>query len=310
METAATGNVETVLKHELAREQRALNAVAPVLRHLMAGGSEGLVSDAVLATVRGMLADVAGQVLALAAQRDPALRARSEEELAAADSLAATLAEHTALIQHCHALACEGQLAHRFHQRAGIDPVLSALFQELIASDRAEIAELAMSALAAQARFVQTQRRMELPLTELPAELLHDVLSDFGTAGTNATTERLWHSYDEGATRLGLLARLTAAMRRGSLACLALDQAGLALFASGLATLAGMTRADAVMACHEGQTARLALALLAAGLDSDSIEAQFALIDPAARPPRSLALLGPQHAWVLLASETSRERGG
>ena len=58
----------------------------------------------------------------------------------------------------------------------GIDPVLTGLVQELIASQDSGVSALAMQALAAQSRFVQSQRRMELPLGELPGDLFHKAL--------------------------------------------------------------------------------------------------------------------------------------
>ena len=168
-----------------------------------------------------------------------------------------------ALLAHCHALAAESLAAERLHQRHAIDPVLSPLLQELIASEDTAVSALAMAALAAQSRFVQGQRRMELPLGELPAELFHTLLATLpggpGRAGLVA-------AYDEGASRLGLMARLVASLRRGVVAALALDHAGLAMFASALAVTTPTPRGAAVLACHEGQGMRFALLLRAAGL--------------------------------------------
>ena len=286
MDLADEATAEAILRDELARETRALGSVVPVLRHLLASEGQRLVSDAILARVRGMLADLAAQLVA-AGNEGPS------------EPLAETLAADPALLAFCHALAAESHLAERLHQQRGIDPVLSPLLQELIASDTPAIAELAMNALAAQSRFIQSQRRMQLPLGELPAELFDTVLKAC-SEGTALAPIR--QSYDEGASRLGLLARLVAAMRRGAVAALALDHAGPALFASALATLAGQPRGHAVLACHEGQGARLALALRAAGLPPEAIERQFLTLDPAAPMPRDLAALSPDRARLLLAA--------
>lgn len=286
MDRADEATTEAILRDELARESRALGSVVPVLRHLLASEGQRLVSDAILARVRGMLSDLAAQLIA-AGHGGPQ------------EALAETLAADPGLLGFCHALAAESHLAERLHQQRGIDPVLSPLLQELIASDIPAIAELAMNTLAAQSRFIQSQRRMQLPLAELPAELFDRVLKT-GEDGPGLVAVR--QAYDEGASRLGLLARLVAAMRRGAVAALALDHAGPSLFASALAALAGQTRAHAVLACHEGQGMRLALTLRAAGLAPEAIERQFLTLDPAASLPRDLAVLSPERARLLLGA--------
>jgi hypothetical protein len=300
MDLADGATVELILRDELARESRVLGSVVPVLRHLLASEGQRLVNDAILARVRGMLSDLAAQLIAAGAGHDPSLRYPDGDASQGRDALAEALAGDAALLAHCHALAAESQLAERLHQHHGIDPVLSPLLQELIASDEPVIAELAMSALAAQSRFIQSQRRMELPLGELPAELFHSLTAshvhDAGAA------RLLQATYDEGAGRLGLLARLVSAMRRGAIAALALDHAGLALFASALATLSREPREQAVMACQEGQGARLALALRSAGAGPEAIARQFLLIDPAARAPQGLADITPERARMLLGA--------
>ena len=293
----ATGAlVETALRDALARDDRALASVVPVLRHLLAGEGQRLVSDAILARVRGMLGDLASQILVAGDRREAALRRADGEVDAECDALAGRLAADAALLAFCHALAAESLLAERLHQRHAIDPVLSPLFQELIASDEPAVAELAMSALAAQSRFIQSQRRMELPLSELPAELFHRV-ARLGQAGAIAELQR---DYDEAVSRIGLLARLAATMRRGAVAALALEHAGAALFASALAALVGMPRVDAVLACQEGQGARLALLLRAADIDAEPIARQLSLVDPAAHPPRGIGAITPGRARQML----------
>jgi hypothetical protein len=305
MDLAADHAVEALLRDELAREARALSAVVPVLRHLLSSEADALVSDAVLARVRGMVFDIASQLLAALAGRDPA--ARGAADAAALDALAGRLMGEEALLAHCHALAAESLIAARLQQRQALDPVLSPLLQELIASEDPEVAGLAMSVLAAQSRFVQSQRRMELPIGELPAELFHTLVAQAqASAQGSAALVRLQAGYDEAATRIGLLARLVAAMRRGAVAALALDHGGLALFASTLAASARTPREAAVLACHEGQTARLALLLRAAGLTPSAAERQLLLIAPAARLPRGLAELSPEQAAALTGAGTAR----
>ncbi|MFN4239739.1 MAG: hypothetical protein ACK4E5_03750 [Erythrobacter cryptus] len=295
IDQAADNAVEALLTEAVAREQRALAAVVPVLRHLLGSEAEGLVSDAVLARVRGMIGDLSAQIVAARAGRDPAMRAGPEAEDQIAHWSAALIADE-ALLAFCHALAAEGLIAERLHQRHAIDPVLSPLLQELIAAQDPATASLAMRTLAAQARFIQSQRRMELPLGELPAELFHAL-------ALRAGLEHLQAGHDEGASRIGLLARLVAAMRGAARAALGLEHAGLALFASALAAATRLPRGALVLACHEGQGARLALALRAAGAALPEIERQCLLIAPAARMPRAIAALAPARAGQLLASD-------
>lgn len=302
LDLAADDAVEAILRDELARENRAATAVVPVLRHLLASDAQALVSDAVLARVRGMIGDCAAQMLTAMNGRGTAL-----PEQATQDHFAEALLSEPALLTFCHTLATESLLAERFQQRHAIDPVLSPLLQELIASDDPTIAALAMTTLAAQSRFMQSQRRMELPLGELPAELFHAVIAlGFASAPDDcarAGLEQLQHDYDEAASRLGLLARLVAAMRRGVVATLALDHAGLALFASGLAAQTRLSRDAGVLACHEGQGARLALTLRSAGVPLPMIERQFLLVEPAAPMPRAMAALPAERATALLGPD-------
>lgn len=307
MDHAADQAVEALLRDEIARENRAISAVVPVLRHLLGSEARGLVSDAILARVRGMVLDCAAQLLTALAARDPATRMGLPKDPALVDQWAEALMEDDALLAFCHGLATESQLAERLQQRHDIDPVLSPLLQELIASSDPAIASLAMSTLAAQSRFVQSQRRMELSLGELPAELFHALTARAAAraedAAARAGVARLLADYDEAASRLGLLARLVSAMRRGALAALALDHAGLALFSSALAAEARLPRNSAVLACHEGQGGRLALALRAAGAGLPAIERQFLLVEPAARMPRAIAALSPERASQLLGAD-------
>jgi hypothetical protein len=301
MDLAADDDVEAILRDGAARETRAMTAVVPVLRHLLGSEAQGLLSDAVLARVRGMILDVANQLLVAQAGRDPAARAPADDP-AALDALAETLMADEALLAHCHALAAEGLIADRLLQRHALDPVLSPLLQELIASDDPSVAALAMATLAAQSRFVQGQRRMELPLSELPAELFHALLARVEAVGDRTGLARFQAAYDEATSRLGLVARLVGAMRRGAVAALVLDHAGAALFASALAAQSRRSRQEAVLACHEGQALRLALLLRAAGLAAPAIERQLVLIDPVARLPRAVGELSPERAAALLGT--------
>lgn len=310
--TRGATHVETILKDELERGDRALHGVAPVLSHLLASSGHSLVSDAVVARLRGMLSDLSRQLI-VAGQSDSTSHPVDAREQ---DALADHLASDSVVLSHCYALAMEGHLTERFEQRASIDPVLTPLMQELIASDQPLIAELAMSAMAAQSRFIQSQRRMDMPLAELPAELFHSVLKRWegigrgvGKGPTDAAISTLKQTYDEGASRVGLLARLISAMQQGARAALDLDHAGLALFASALSTFARYRRELGVLACHENQMGRFALSLRAAGLDVAAIERQFLLIEPAQRLPLGLSEISVERASTLLGHTNARAAG-
>lgn len=305
----AIPHVEGVLRNELARGDKALSGVAPVLAHLIAGSGFSLVSEAVVARLRGMLADIARQVLGAIA----GLAAPADDEV---DTFADYLATDSAILSHLYATAMEGQFTDRLDVRQSVDPVLGSMLQELIGSEQAATAELAMATMAAQSRFVQSQRRMELPISELPAELFDLVLrrsvshlGEQGIAASPNAVQILKRKYDESATRVSLLGRLVTGLGGAARAALDLENSGLALFASALAILTKQPRELAILACHEQQGARLALCLRAAGLDEDQIERQFALIEPAERLPKGLADISPDRAQSILGHSTARNVG-
>lgn len=308
-------SVEGLLREELASGDRVLRGVAPVLAHMLASSGHALVSDAIVARVRGMLDHLARQLLA--AERTEVLGTAAggpAEPADAVDTLAERLAANHVVLGHSYVMAMEGHLAERLERRASLDPVLSPLLQELIASEKPAIAELAMATLAAQSRFIQSQRRMDMPLAELPAELFLGVLECWESAARErergglprGALERLKRSYDEGASRAGLLARLVSSMGSGALAALELEHAGLALFASALASLTRQSRDNAVIACHPSQAARLALAFRAAGLDAAAIERQFLLLEPGISVPEVIGDIAPDRAQAILARSEAR----
>ncbi|MEL7218734.1 MAG: hypothetical protein AAGK01_09925, partial [Pseudomonadota bacterium] len=304
----ATGHnqgVETVLRDALVRGDRALSGVTPVLAHLLASTGHSLVSDAVVARLRGMLAHLSVQLLAASCPNGEAI----DPEIL--DRFADELSEDSAVLSHCYALAMEGYLSERLELRSQIDPILSPLLQELIASDQPAVAELAMASMAGQSRFIQSQRRMQMPLSELPAELFHSVLrrceshcQRYELSTESGAVLELKNGFDEGASRVGLLARLVSSMRGGAQVALDLEHAGLALFASALSTMTRQPRELAVLACHERQAARLALTLRAAGLGEGAIEKQFLIVEPAEGMPSGLDTVSPERAFALLKRST------
>jgi len=312
MESAAqstsANSVEAILRAELAAGDAAAVNTAPILRHLLDNGANSMFSDAIVAGVRGMLNDLARQLL------DARVRASGElerldhppENLAA---LADTLAANQALLGHVHALACEWQLTQQLHARLALDPVLSPLLQAQMASTDPETASLAMKLLAAQARFCQEQRRMQLTLTELPGDLLHGALvamrtltridDDSEAAAAEAAIRLEFH---EARTRLGLAARLIAGMGGGALAALSISHAGTPLFLTALAMASGQDRDMAVMSVNESQLARLSLSLRASGLKQPAVEEQFLALHPDIALPDGFEQLTPDQAAALLAA--------
>ncbi|MEM6826927.1 MAG: hypothetical protein AAF553_03200 [Pseudomonadota bacterium] len=276
--------VEAIVGEELARADRALASVAPVLGHLLANSGNALVSDAIVARVRGMLNDLAHQLTSrLLTSEDP----NDTEQADALDTLSDQLAADTAILTYLHAAAMESLLAERLYQAASIDPVLTPLWQELVASQDVGTGETAMQALAAQSRFLQAQSRMQHPLDELPADVLERALRIWVRATpvdrepeVSAAMRAIKLDYDEAETRLGLIARLVGTMRSGIIAALEIEHAGLALFASALAQRSGQTRDRAILACHENQAMRMAVSLRAAGLEGMAVERQLVIFGP------------------------------
>jgi len=209
-------SVEQVLREELVRGDAILASARPILRHLLANDDHALFSDEMIARIRGMMTHLASQLLFVQAEACGA-DDRAEYVAERQDELAQMLFEDTEFLAHAHGRTIEAQLAERLQGRSGIDSVLSPLVQELIAAKEGDMAALAMTVLAAQARFMQHHRRMELPLGELPGDLFHKALVLVReTAGDDEVAEAVEQDlravYDESAGRLGLLARVVMAM--------------------------------------------------------------------------------------------------
>ncbi len=308
MDRSAQSAIEAILRDELVRGDLALSGVAPVLAHMLAGSGGSLVSEAIVARLRGMLGHLSHQLLA---SKSDNYSSRD------ADRLTDFLVSDGAILSHCYAIAMEGHLSERLERKTGIDQVLTPLMQELIASTSSEVAELAMKALAAQSRFVQSQKRMDMPIGELPADVFQILLrlweqspsnsaDDDAKTALKASLAKLKADYDEGATRTGLLARLVSAMRGGARAALSLEHAGLALFATALNALTKQPRELAILSCHERQSARLALSLRAAGMIESEIEQQFALLHPEQQLPGGFDDLLPDRAQTLISQSDTR----
>ncbi len=304
--TIDDSQVEALMRDELAQGDQALAGVAPVLGHLLTSAGHVLVSEDVVARMRGMLGDLAAQLLqAEAAAANPKDRSSIPDERV--DRLGARLAENGIVLGYCYSVAIEALLTEELEQRAGINQVLPPLMQELIASQDEGTAELAMASMAAQARFVQTQRRMSLPLTEVPAELFHELVKiwsgfarDVDPATRSQVEALLRAKHDESSSRYGLLTRLVSKLNAGALAALVVEHGGFALFATALASLTRQPRELAVLSCHPRQQARLALSLRAAGVKPEDIAQQLLVIQPDSALPDGFAEIGKDQARAML----------
>ena len=308
--------VETTLARALARGDALVATTGPILRHLLVNDDHSLFSDAIIARVRGALGDIARQLLeAMAAQDEKAEKHAFVGDRI--DELATLFGSDIAFLGHIHAMALEFQLSERLQERCGIDPVLSPLLQSLIASSDAGTGGTAMRLLAAQARFLQAQRRMEMPLGELPGDLFHCALQimqtfagEAGEGASGAAAAQLRDAYDESDSRIGLLARMVTGMGNGGVAALSLHHAGPALFTTALALASGQDRNLALLAAHDRQAIRLAVMLRASGIKPDAIAEQLALIDPEAQLPPSFEALRRDRAEALLSGAMTFDQHG
>lgn len=301
--------VEGVLREELAHGDALIGTIAPILRHLLANDEHSVFGDEIIARVRGMMDDLARQLLDQLAVAGGTPDAR-DHPIERRETLVSAFVAHPGFLAHIHALALEWQLTERLHARLALDPVLSPLVQALIASSDGPTASSAMSLLAAQARFAQAQRRLQHRLTELPGDLLHAALMalrqnigevEEAQAIAARAEAAIRSNYDEGRSRLGLISRLVTSMGGGATAALSVTHAGVAVFLSALALASGQDRDMAVLATNEGQMARLALALRASGLKPTAVEEQFVSLHPDVALPDGFDQLGPDRAAALLA---------
>lgn len=297
------------LTQELAAACGAVANVVPVLRHLLRSDDNSIFSDEIVARVRGMFLDVARQLVIALAEAAGHAEPESWAHQAAGE-LAHVLADNPAFLEHFHTLALEWQWTERLERSRGLDPVLPPLLQARMADPDGDVSAGAMGVLAAQARFCQNQRRMQLPLGELPGDLLHIALVTLrahlgieGAADAYALiAERgVRAQIDEGRSRLAQMARVLDAMGGKAGAALEIDKAGMALFLTALARGSGLSREAAVMTTVDSQLPRLVLALRACGLAPGAVTATALAFHPDAHLPLMDVSLTPGGAAELLA---------
>ncbi|VVT16514.1 hypothetical protein [Erythrobacter sp. EC-HK427] len=303
-------SVESSLRDELAQGDISLATTRPILRHLLAHADLDLFNDEVIAKVRGMVTHLARQVLFALAKSD-GITDRGSFADERQNALAAGLMESAPVIGFAHALAVEALTAERLSIRSGIDAVLSPLLQELVASPEGGEAREAMRALSAQARFMQQQRRMELPLGELPAGVFETVcahceaalVAEFPRVGHTLTALREEHAESNSRiTRLtGLIHQLADKAHRA----LSVDHAGVSMFVTALEMAGEQSREVAVLSLSENQCARLALTLRAAGLSAAQVEEQFLFLHPDITLPEGFDTLRADRASAALADSAA-----
>ncbi|WP_374405521.1 hypothetical protein [Pelagerythrobacter sp.] len=307
--------IEAVLADDLARGDVVLGTIGPMMGILLASHDHALFSDEIVARVRSMVASIARQLLvaeAAAAGEEDAYAFAAER----GDALAGAMAESLPLLGHCHALALEHRLATDLERRTSIDPVLSPLLQSLIASSDAETARVAMALLAAQARFVQRQRRMELTLEELPHELFDFAVDCWRTHSGGDTNnavaqaeQRVRDAYDTHERRASLLERAAGATGDAMQPAMSLAHAGVALFLTAIALIGKQDRDLVAVSTNESQLGRLSLAMRAAGLKPADIAEQFALIHPHTSLPDTFDTLRSDRAGEILAASGRKALG-
>jgi hypothetical protein len=275
--------------------------VLPILRHLLSNDSGALFGDEILARVRAMLSNLARALLDRVAEQGPGPAHDPLRLHVLSEAILAT----PALLAHLHAQALEWALTERLEARWGIDPVVPPLLHAWIGISERTLQALATRLLAAQAKWCQAQRRMEVSLDELPGEALHAALLTLrGASPNDAQVERadaaIRDGYDEGATRLGLAARLVTELGEEAGAALEVEQAGSALFITALSLYSGEARDCVIMAMQEIQPLRLGLVMQAAGLAPLAVERQMAMLNSQTQLVPGLAVIGPEQAAEIL----------
>ncbi|HET9629049.1 MAG TPA: hypothetical protein VFP14_06140 [Novosphingobium sp.] len=275
---------------ELAREDRVREAIGAVLPHLVGGEDAMALGEEPVVRTRATLLSLADDLL------------RRGGGTGNAATLHQALANSAALLAHCHGLALETATSERL-AAAGLDPVLSPWLEELLGGETGRAA-LAMRTISAQARFVARQRRMGADVAELPAELMHAALlalADLPGGPGDQGAAALRAAYDEGRTRLSLLAQVVLAGSEFGERVLDPSAAGFALFATALAARSGAPRQEVLLASSTGQEFRLLLLMRAAGASAEATGSALALIHPEGRLPGDWLDISHEAAGALLA---------
>lgn len=293
-------SITDTVRAALARDDALADTIQPILRHLIASDHGPLFGDAIIAQILGTSQDLSRQLLSRHAGRPVAGEPFVEERVGA---LGDVLLGDPALLAHLHGQALEWHVCAQLQDALALDLVISPLLQAFVASHDPSLNGAALKVLAAQTRWRQSSRRMQLPLQELPADLLQAAL-----VATRAVTPigspcepQIRQAYDEGATRIALLARLVTELGTEAVTALDLSRAGGSLFVSALAQQTGQDRDRVLRSIVAGQSLRLALSLIAAGMPVAMAQQQIVTLHPDAMLPDGLADLTSGEATALLA---------
>ena len=299
----AGAGFDASLRELLAQGEQTRRALPQQLRHRIGFADPSLFDDELIARTRGLLVHLTSQI---AGGRPPG--SGTADHLEARDAVLRAVFDSPAMLAHCHALALEYRLTRRLGDQAGIDPVLPSILQEMIASPNEATSHLATAVLAAQTRFLSNMERMQLPLRQLPGELLHDVFA-IGRRWlgepiiADAVEQAVRTSYDEGATRTALLGRLVNSADYPQGRGWQLQEAGVPLFLAGLALAGGFSLHEAALLTTESQIARLALIMRTLRCNPSGINRNlYILHDEVALP--LIAGMNPDAASTLLARST------
>ena len=304
--------IEDMLRDEVAMSEQFRIGAGSILRHLLRNDDRSMFSDEVIARVRGILRDLATQLLT-ATQEGVNEPGRAPEP--AIDSLVMSFIEIPALLSHVHAITLEWQLADQLATRTALDAVLSPLLQARIASADADESSAAMLLLTAQARFMQVVRRMEFPICELPGDLFHLVLLSLRAQGANdpavdaaaaAADAALRARYDERRTRLALFEQVLAAMGSEAGSALYIQTAGVGFFLTALALGSRQDRDEAAFSTTDSQIGKLTLLIAACGLKGEALVGQLAVLHPDFDLPDGLDMIRPDTAAAILAEASAR----
>lgn len=279
------------------------------LQHRITLGDPVLFGDEVVARTRGLLLHITEQVAGARPGASRAvpheLDARSAEQR---DAILQAVFADPALLSYAHASALEYAVTCRLAEEADLDPALSPLLQDLASRTDQAVSKLATAVIATQSRFLTDMRRMQMPLRQMPGELLHTALAIGRTYSDNALLadaidQAVQVSYDEGATRLGLLTILANLDNFPRQRGLRLEDAGVALFVLGLSSVPGMAYEDAVLLLTRQQMLRLALVLRGAGCSSRTVNHNLFLLHEQVAAP-AVAGMSRERALELLSQSS------
>lgn len=302
MESPSKNAIEMILRDELAYGDAIYTSLPVMLSHIANAGEMSLYNEALITSLRVMARGVAEEILA------PEIAGQGMEtrHVGHVEKLTYALLNDEHFLMFSHALAFEGQLIAALSQRYRIDSVTPPLLSAMMASSRPDQGDAAMRVLAAQSRFLQHIRRMELPLAELPTQLYAHVLEiavhnlDEETPIAIAMRRDL-STHD---TRLEQLERVISILGDDANQALSLPYAGVSLFVSALSLKLNQPREAITLAAHESQLGRFALYLRASGLDNDAIEEQFLHLYPDIALLEGYDVITPADAARILGLES------